>query len=136
MQRILQSALVYWAIVFGLGFVLGTIRVLVVVPWLGSDSLAIAAELPVMLAASWFAARWLVRRFGPFSASARALVGGLAFVLVMVAEAVLAVALFGQTFAAWLASQVRMPGLMGLGAQLLFGLMPLLVAGNRHRPGV
>lgn len=133
MRRILHLALIYWAIVFGLGFVLGTIRVLVIVPRLGSEGLAVALELPAMLAASWLAARWLIRRWGPLRAVERAFIGGLAFMLLIGAEAALAVTLFGETAAQWFAAQFRMPGLMGLIAQIAFGMMPLLVRGNQGR---
>lgn len=48
--------------IFALGFVLGTIRVLWLEPKLGMLT-ATPCGTPLMLLASWFAARWLVRRF-------------------------------------------------------------------------
>ena len=55
MNRILGNALAYWAGIFTLGFVLGAVRLLVLVPRLGVAG-AVAAELPVMLGASWLLA--------------------------------------------------------------------------------
>lgn len=127
MGRIVHSALIYWGIVFALGFALGTVRVLVVIPRLGSETLAVALELPLMLAGSWIAARWLIRRKGPFTTVERALLGGLAFAILMVAEAALAGILFGETLSAWIASLTTLPGLLGLSGQVVFAAMPLLV---------
>lgn len=48
-MRIASAGLAYWAVVFALGFVLGTIRVLWLAPLVGLIP-ATALELPVMLA--------------------------------------------------------------------------------------
>jgi len=48
---LLRPALAYFLPVFALGFVLGTVRTLWLAPMLG-ELAAVAAELPVMLAAS------------------------------------------------------------------------------------
>lgn len=52
MKRIAAAALAYWAGGLALGFLLGPVRVLWVAPRLGEFA-AVAAELPVMLAAGW-----------------------------------------------------------------------------------
>jgi hypothetical protein len=79
-MTLLKPAVAYFAIVFGVGFCLGTFRVLVAVPRLGVRT-AELIELPFMLVASVGAAQWVGRRFtavceGPSTALA---VGGLAF---------------------------------------------------------
>jgi hypothetical protein len=125
--RIVHSALIYWGIVFALGFALGTVRVLVVIPQLGSETLAVALELPLMLAGSWIAARWLIRRKGPFIGVERALIGALAFAILMVAEAALAGIVFDERLSARFASLTTLPDLLGLSGQLVFAAMPLLV---------
>jgi hypothetical protein len=61
--RILKAAASYFAMVFGTGFVLGTIRVLWAVPHLGVRN-AELLEQPFMLVAVFLAARWVIRRFG------------------------------------------------------------------------
>lgn len=61
-SKILKAALVYFAIVFGAGFVLGTLRTLFAVPLFG-ERVAELTEAPLMLAVIILAARWVVRRF-------------------------------------------------------------------------
>lgn len=121
-----KTGAVYFALIFGLGFVLGTIRVLWLVPMTG-ETIAVMVEQPVMLIASWFAARWLVRRQRLKSVRARGAMGLVAFTLLMLAEVALASALLGQAPADWLTSLFAMPGIIGLAGQILFALMPLLV---------
>lgn len=125
-----KSGAYYFALIFALGFVLGTVRVLWLVPTI-SERYAVLAELPVMLTASWFAARWLVRRFGLVELRARAVMGVVGFILLMLAEVGLAVALFGQSPGDWVKSVFAMPGVIGLMGQVLFALMPVLVGDGR-----
>ena len=51
----------YAIIVFLIGFILGTVRVLLVVPHLG-ETTAVIVEAPIMLAGSWFVCGWCVDR--------------------------------------------------------------------------
>lgn len=62
MTKILKAGAVYLLVVFGVGFVLGTIRQLVVVPAVG-ERWAELGEAPLMLVASYLTARWAVRRY-------------------------------------------------------------------------
>ena len=122
-MRLLGAGLAYWAVVFALGFVLGTIRVLWLAPLVGLLP-ATALELPIMLAASWLAAGGLLRRFG-IATSGMALAMGLtAFGLLMAAECLLGVATMGMTPAQWLAEFRQPHALLGLAGQVLFALMP------------
>lgn len=124
-MQVAKAAVSYWGIVFALGFVLGTVRVLWLAPRLGPLG-ATALELPVMLGASWLAAGWTVRRFAIVRPGAALATGGLAFALLMAAECVLAVVGFGQTPAEWLAGLAEPPAAIGLAAQVAFAFMPLL----------
>ncbi|MDH7975246.1 hypothetical protein QH494_23930 [Sphingomonas sp. AR_OL41] len=126
MTRIIAAALAYFATVFGLRFLLGTLRVLFVIPRIG-ETAAVLLELPVMLTASWVAAGWCVRRFAvPPRVAPRLAMGLLAFALVMVAELALAVILFGQSPAQHFASFRHFAGAAGLAAQIGYALFPAL----------
>jgi hypothetical protein len=122
-MRLGQAALAYWAVVFALGFVLGTLRVLWLAPLIGVLP-ATALELPVMLAASWWAAGWLVRRFGIGTSGEALAMGLLAFALLMAAEYALAAVLAGEAPGEWLSGLRQPHALLGLAGQGLFALMP------------
>ncbi len=122
-MKIAGAGLAYWAMVFALGFVLGTIRVLWLAPLTGLLP-ATLMELPVMLGASWLASGWLVRRFAIASAGEALAAGGLAFALLMAAECALGVAMMGMTPAQWFAEFHQPHALLGLAGQVAFALMP------------
>lgn len=122
-MRVAKAAAAYWGMVFALGFALGTVRVLWLAPAVGVLP-ATVIELPVMLAASWLAAGWLVRHFGIAGQGEALAAGGLAFALLMAAECGLAVGMMGQTPAQWLAGLREPHALLGLAGQVLFALMP------------
>ena len=124
-KNIARAGAAYWALIFALGFVLGTVRTLWGAAALGEGNF-ILVEVPVMLAASWLAARWLVARFGIASRGAAMGMGALAFVLLMVAEMALTAALGGNV-ARWIAGLFAPPGLYGFLGQIAFGLMPWIV---------
>src|SRR6185295_15506219 len=87
----------YSAIVFGAGFVFGTVRVMWLVPTVGVRA-AELTELPLMLAVVFFAARWVNRRFlTERDQSTRLTVGVVAFALLLLAELILGVTLGGLT---------------------------------------
>ena len=125
-----KAGAAYFALIFGLGFVLGTLRVLWLVPVIG-EARAVLAEQPVMLTASWFAARWLVRRYHLAALRDKAIMGMIAFLLLMLIEVTLARVLFGQSPADWRTSIFAMPGIIGLSGQIMFALMPLIVPRRR-----
>ena len=58
-MQVFKAAVLYFAFVFGAGFVLGTIRTLWVVPRLGTRK-AELIETPIMLVVTIVAARWVV----------------------------------------------------------------------------
>jgi hypothetical protein len=77
----------YFAIVVACGSVLGAIRIGLLAPRIG-DLAAVVVELPVILAISWFVCGALIERFAvPRRPGARFAMGGLAFALLMTAEA-------------------------------------------------
>lgn len=125
MTAALRAGIAYFAIVFAIGFILGTIRVLVVIPRLG-ETAAVLLELPVMLALSWLACDWLVRQLSVAPVAApRLAMGALAFVLLMLAELGVSTFGFGRTVAEHFGSYYAVAAQLGLAAQVVFALFPV-----------
>lgn len=121
-RRLLQGALAYFALVFATGFVLGTLRVTVLLPRLGVRA-AELLEMPVMVLACVLAARFCLRRFGPLPAPQRLALGLLALLLLAGAELGLVVAQ-GQALAAYVAGRDPVSGTAYLLALGVFALLP------------
>lgn len=126
MDRAILGGVAYFALMFAIGFVLGTARVLLIAPQVGEWGAA-AIELPIMLAISWFVCAWLIRRLAvPARVGARIAMGVVAFALLMVAEVMLGITLFARTLEAQIAAMIVGPGLAGLAGQLAFAAFPLV----------
>jgi len=124
--RAVQAGITYFAVVFAAGFVLGTARVILLAPRLG-ELLATVLELPFMLAISWFACGKLIARFQiPPRTEPRLTMGAVAFALLMLAEVLLSVTLFNRSLNEFADALTTSTGLLGLGGQVLFGLMPVI----------
>ncbi|MFZ4573795.1 MAG: hypothetical protein ACOYN0_05315 [Phycisphaerales bacterium] len=122
----LKPATLYFALTFAAGFVLGTVRVLFVAPRVGEVA-AVLIECPLILVASFLVARWVLHRFAPRAgAGRRLLIGVAAFAMLMTAEMGMTL-LRGTSPRGFLASLFTTQGLVGLGAQVLFAFMPLLI---------
>src|SRR6185295_1332399 len=123
--QVLRAAVTYCGVVFGTGVVLGTIRVLLVVPRLGERA-AELIESPLMLMATTLTARWIIRRFPAGSAPLNALIiGFVALGLLVVAELGL-VMLRGVAFSEYIASRDPVSGAVYLAMLLAFAIMPRL----------
>ena len=126
-MQALKPGLLYFALVFGTGFVLGPIRVLWLVPRLG-ERVAELVELPVMLVVIVLSARWIVRRFAlPPVASSRLAMGGLALGLLLAAEFTVVLWLRGMTLADYFATRDPVAGTAYYAALVVFAVMPMLV---------
>ncbi|MHA7871876.1 MAG: hypothetical protein ACX939_05960 [Hyphococcus sp.] len=125
-MKAIAAGAVYFAAVFALGFVLGTLRVFVLEPIIGPLA-AVLIELPFILGASWFVCGMLIRRFAvPAGVYARFFMGLVAFALLITAEYVLARYGFGRTGDEQLRAMASAPGAIGLAGQILFALFPLM----------
>lgn len=126
MSAVLRAAAAYFALAFALGFLLGTLRVLLLVPRLG-ELASVAVELPLMLTASWFFCRWLLGRFAvPAHPGPRIAMGALAFAMLMAAEVGLSVVLFDRSLGDYAATFASAAGSLGLAGQLAFAAFPAL----------
>ena len=82
------AGIAYTLGVFAFAFAVGTVRVTLVAPRLGT-LLAVVLEAPIVLAVSWQVSLWCTRRFNVSRDSrARILMGALAFSILMLLELV------------------------------------------------
>lgn len=126
MLNALKAAVIYFAVVFAVGFVLGAIRVMIVAPQLG-EAIATLIELPLMLIASWFVCTWTVRRFAVSPAlGPRLVMGLLAFGLLIAAEMILGTVGFGRTLSEQIQAYCTFGPLLGLMAQIVFAVFPMI----------
>ena len=130
-MRLLKAAACYFALVFGMGFVLGTIRVLWIVPRFGTRA-AELIEAPVMLAATILAARWTVRRFALQSMPLTRLGQGLlALGLLLVAEFTVVLWLRGMTISEYVSGRDPVAGTVYVLMLVIFAVMPWLITRRR-----
>ncbi|KAB2849543.1 MAG: hypothetical protein F9K44_07655 [Hyphomicrobiaceae bacterium] len=125
-MRAVAAGAGYFASGFALGFILGVLRVTILAPSLGKHG-AVLAELPVILAFSWWAAGWMAGRLGvPSKPGPRLVMGAVAFALLMGAETALAVFLLNEPLAAHFGRYGQSHELIGLAGQIAFAVFPLL----------
>jgi ABC-type uncharacterized transport system permease subunit len=92
MRNALEAGTIYFFLVFTAGFAFGTMRTLVIAPAIG-DLIAVAFELPLMLAIAWIACGWVLRRISvPNLTDHRIAMGAFAFILLMAAEVLMSTA--------------------------------------------
>ncbi len=126
MRRAIVAGILYFAAVFAIAFCLGTVRVLLVAPRLG-ETLAVLLELPVVLWASWACCGALVTRLAVSPRPGdRVMMGGVAFVVLQAAEALVAIFVFGRSPTVYLAAFTTLAGQLGLAGQIAFALIPLV----------
>ena len=121
MSAIVKAAFAYTLPVFALAFALGAARVTHVAPVTG-PLVAVALEVPVVLALSWTIAGRIAL---PPALPARAALALMSFALLMTLELLTALA-FGQTPAQFLTAMTIPAGALGLAGQAGFALVPLL----------
>jgi hypothetical protein len=130
--RAIIAVSAYFLVLFALGFVLGTIRVIYVTPHFGQVA-ATFAEVPVMLVAALFACIWAVRQWQvPRAMTIRWAMVLWFLALLFAFETLLGSALFGRTAAEQWAALATPAGILGLLAQIMAALLPLVV-GRRER---
>ena len=125
MTAAFKAAALYVVMVFAAGFVLGTLRVLVVEPAFG-PVIAVLLELPVLLVISWLVCTRIVGWFSiPATTIDRLAMGALAFGLLMIIETLFGLA-FGRPVSEQLSAYATLAGQLGLAGQIGFALVPLI----------
>ena len=131
MPGFLKGALLYFAVVFGAGFLLGTVRILIVAPYLGTRA-AELIELPVMLMVTIVSAKCLVQWLSIKSGLHRLTMGSVALILLLFAEFTFVLWVRGLTIKTYFATQDPVSGTVYLITLVLFALMPLLFRQAHH----
>ncbi len=125
MPEAIKAGIMFSILGFVIGSVLGTIRVLYLVPRYGPD-MAVLIELPVILAISWNACGIILRHIPvPAAIGARLVMGAIALALLLLTEFTLAVVGVGQSVAKFFAQYATAAGAIGLAGQVLFGFIPV-----------
>jgi hypothetical protein len=124
----LKAGALYFSLVFGAGFVLGTLRVLEIVPKFGARA-AELMEAPIMLLVTIFAARWVVHRLSlPARASVRLGAGFIALGFLLGAEFTVVLAIRHLTISEYIAGRDPVAGTVYIAMLLVFALMPFLIS--------
>jgi hypothetical protein len=127
-MQVLKAGALYFALVFGAGFLLGTIRVLLIVPRVGTRT-AELMEAPIMLVVTVLAARWVVRRVSlPPGPAALLGAGFLALGFLLVAEFTVALWIRGLTIREYFATLDPVAGTVYFVMLVVFAVMPYLSA--------
>ena len=126
-MRVLKAAGLYFILVFGAGFLLGSVRVPVLVPLVGIRT-AELLEMPVMLVVMLMTARHVVRAFALPEGFASVCAGLLALAFMLCAELSFAWLLQGQSPVQYVASRDPVSGPVYAAVLVLFALMPALIS--------
>lgn len=126
-SRPLLGALVYFALVFAAGSVLGPLREFALRPSVG-ESVAVLIEAPLMLAVSYFAAWWCIKRFSIASQPGdRFAMAGVALAMLLTTEITGSLTLRGLSWSAYAAHLATVPGVISLVLFGFFAVFPICV---------
>ena len=126
-MRILKAGVIYFLLLFALGWILGPIRELWAVPRFGRMT-ALLVEAIIMLIAMIVAAGWVTLRFDvPQTLGSTIPVGLVALAILAPAEIAGVLWVRGQSLQDYTASFVTAPGVISLVMFVLFAVMPTLV---------
>ncbi|MBK5932900.1 hypothetical protein C8N32_1191 [Rhodovulum imhoffii] len=128
MKNAVSAGVVYFVLVFGVGFLLGLVRFMIGGP-LGTVGSAQALEIPILLVLCWVAAGWLVQKFDvPAKVTHRLVMGSVAFVLLLIAGLTVSVYGYGQGILGYLAAYATLWGGVGLALQFAVAFFPMIRA--------
>lgn len=116
----------YFVLVFGTGFLLGSVRVPFIVPRIG-ERYAELAEMPLMFTAIFFASRYVLRKYGQKTETVGLIaMGAIALLLLVISELLLAVLLADRGVTEYVASRDKVSGSVYLAMLILYAAMPWL----------
>lgn len=97
LRPLIAASFAYFGLVFAAGFALGTLRVLLIVPLVGEGKAEIL-EMPLMLAISFLAAGFVLKRFTVAGMLGTSFVGLLALTLLLATELTVVLQFRGMNF--------------------------------------
>jgi hypothetical protein len=130
-MQTLQTAVLYFLLVFGAGFILGTGRVLLVVPLLG-ERVAELMEMPLMLAVIVAAAKWVIHHKLDSRQTSALSIGFIAMGFVLLADLGVGLWLRGMSATEVFLNRDPVSGTVYYAALLLFAVMPALINRFKH----
>jgi len=127
-MQVVKAGALYFALVFAIGFVLGAIRTILIVPRIGARK-AELMEAPIMVVVTLLAARWTVLLVAlPPMLSARLVMGCMALVLMLIAEFGFVLWIRGLSLRKYFATRDPVSGGAYYLLLMVFAVMPVLVA--------
>jgi len=129
-MKTLKAGATYFGIVFGIGFILGFVRVLWIVPQFGVRT-AELAEIPLMFIAIIFTARWLVQHFDLQGLLECLKVGFIALILLLTLEFSVVLWLQGLSINDYFAKHDPVSSTVYFVMLLIFALMPMFMKKNK-----
>ena len=123
-------SLIYFCLVFGVGFLLGIVRVLVLVPRIG-ELRAEIAEAPLMLAAIFLSAKFIVHRFPALHRASYLVSGGVALLILVLVEFSVVLGIRGISISQYFAERDPVAGGVYVLMLIIFAAMPWLLGANR-----
>ncbi|WP_345979136.1 hypothetical protein [Sulfurimonas sp. HSL3-2] len=126
MKALLTNSIIYFILVFSVGFILGTFRVLWLLPLLG-ERYAELLEMPFMLIAIYLFARYINSRIISLSGTAHLLIGLTALLLLLSVEFTLVLGIRGISFTEYWQSRDTVSGTFYILSLGLYMLMPYLL---------
>ena len=127
MRSMIIYVIAYFAIVFGIGFLLGTLRVIVLVP-VFEERYAELTELPLMLIAIYFSARFLLRKLPILNNIGYLYAGIFALLLLLIFEFTVVLGLRDVSLQDYFSSRDPVSGMAYAFSLLIYMLMPYILA--------
>ena len=122
-----KAGTLYFVLVFAAGWILGPLREFWLIPLVGQRA-GLLLEVPFMVLVMIAAARWTIRKLGvPYAASTRTLMGVVALVLLLIAEAIGVRWARRLSLEAYLARFDFVTGSLTVLSVLLYAAMPMVV---------
>ena len=121
---------VYFGLVFGVGFMLGIVRVLVVEPRIG-ERWAELGEAPLMLTAIILSARFVVRRFPATRRAAYIISGAVGLLLLVLVEFSVVLGIRGLSLGGYFAERDPVAESVYVLMLAVFAAAPWLLGGRR-----